>query len=213
MLQPLVQLDEPLLLEQIHSHWLLHRPGTPRLIIEPRKQFDRLAASSKLPPTSTQREPCAFEAIDKAVRPKAPPKCSKCGTLGHTSRSKVCPLRYEYLIETPTGASTTTNPVQTPIEASTTTYITTYITTRSVTRSVSPASLSGTSIVSETIAYITTHTTTHTKTRIVSPPAPTPVAAAPTLRADDPRAIYQRYKEAREAWYATVPRGGLRTNQ
>ncbi|KAF6514274.1 hypothetical protein HZS61_006530 [Fusarium oxysporum f. sp. conglutinans] len=47
----------------------------------------------------------------------------------------------------------------------------------------------------------------------VSPPAPTPLAAAPALRADDPRAIYQRYKEAREAWYATVPRGGLRTNQ
>ena len=64
-------------------------------------------------------------------------------------------------------------------------------------------------MISETIAVITTHTTTCR----VSPPAPTPLAAAPALRADDPRAIYQRYKEAREAWYATVPRGGLRTNQ
>ncbi|KAL9561180.1 hypothetical protein ACKAV7_014535 [Fusarium commune] len=147
MLQPLIQLDEPLLLEQIHPHWLLHRPGTPRIIIEPHKLFNRLAASSKLPPTSTQREPCAFEAIEKETSQKAPPKCSKCGTVGHTSRSK------------------------------------------------HPRHLS------------------HTTTCRVSPPAPTPLAAAPALRADDPRAIYQRYKEAREAWYATVPRGGLRTNQ
>ncbi|KAL9560859.1 hypothetical protein ACKAV7_015022 [Fusarium commune] len=147
MLQPLIQLDEPLLLEQIHPHWLLHRPGTPRIIIEPHKLFNRLAASSKLPPTSTQREPYAFEAIKKETSQKAPPKCSKCGTVGHTSRSK------------------------------------------------HPRHLS------------------HTTTCRVSPPAPTPLAAAPALRADDPRAIYQRYKEAREAWYATVPRGGLRTNQ
>ncbi|KAF5263604.1 hypothetical protein FOXYS1_5645 [Fusarium oxysporum] len=147
MLQPLIQLDEPLLLEQIHPHWLLHRPGTPRIIIEPHKLFNRLAASSKLPPTSTQREPCAFEAIEKETSQKAPPKCSKCGTVGHTSRSKH-PRHHS-----------------------------------------------------------------HTTTRRVSPPAPTPLAAAPALRADDPRAIYQRYKEAREAWYATVPRGGLRTNQ
>ncbi|KAL9567439.1 hypothetical protein ACKAV7_008389 [Fusarium commune] len=134
MLQPLIQLDEPLLLEQIHPHWLLHRPGTPRIIIEPHKLFNRLAASSKLPPTSTQREPCAFEAIEKETSQKAPPKCSKCGTVGHTSRSK------------------------------------------------HPRHLS------------------HTTTCRVSPPAPTPLAAAPALRADDPRAIYQRYKEAREAW-------------
>ncbi|KAL9565692.1 hypothetical protein ACKAV7_009874 [Fusarium commune] len=105
------------------------------------------SASSKLPPTSTQREPYAFEAIKKETSQKAPPKCSKCGTVGHTSRSK------------------------------------------------HPRHLS------------------HTTTCRVSPPAPTPLAAAPALRADDPRAIYQRYKEAREAWYATVPRGGLRTNQ
>ena len=33
------------------------------------------------------------------------------------------------------------------------------------------------------------------------------------LRADDPRAIYQRYRESREAWYATLPRGVPKTNQ
>ena len=213
MLQPLIQLDEPLLLEQIHPHWLLHRPGTPRIIIEPHKLFNRLAASSKLPPTSTQREPCAFEAIEKETSQKAPPKCSKCGTVGHTSRSKVCALRYDYLVEAPIRAFTTTNTVQAPNDSSTTTHTITHTTTRSITRSASPASLSGVSMISETIAVITTHTTAHTTTCRVSPPAPTPLAAAPALRADDPRAIYQRYKEAREAWYATVPRGGLRTNQ
>ncbi|KAI7760067.1 hypothetical protein LZL87_014318 [Fusarium oxysporum] len=38
-------------------------------------------------------------------------------------------------------------------------------------------------------------------------------ALAPELRYDDPRAIYQRYAEARNAWYKAQPRGSIRTNQ
>ena len=37
--------------------------------------------------------------------------------------------------------------------------------------------------------------------------------AAPVLRYDDPRAIYQRYTAAREAWYRAQPRGSIKTNQ
>ncbi|KAJ3453309.1 hypothetical protein MRS44_017556 [Fusarium solani] len=185
-LQLLQVQDQPLLLHHFHSHWHLKRSGSPQLLIEPRKQFDRLTASSTLRPTSTQREPCAFEAIEKAVQPKAPPKCSKCGEVGHTMRSKACPLRYEHLLP----AST---------ETATTMHTTTHTSTRSMTRSLSPGSPSGASIVSETITI--THTTTHTTTRVLSPSAAKPAAAkeAPVLRANDPRAIYQRYKESREA--------------
>ncbi|KAF4333456.1 transposase [Fusarium beomiforme] len=38
-------------------------------------------------------------------------------------------------------------------------------------------------------------------------------ALAPELRYDDPRAIYQRYAEARNAWYKAQPRGSIKTNQ
>ncbi|KAJ3453719.1 hypothetical protein MRS44_017966 [Fusarium solani] len=200
ILQPLLEQKQPLQLHHFHSHWHLQRSGTPQLLIEPRKQFDRLVASSTLPPTSTQREPSAFECVEKATQPKAPPKCSKCGEVGHTLRSKACPLRYEHLLP----AST---------ETATTMHTTTHTSTRSVTRSLSPGSPSGASIVSETITI--THTTTHTTTRVLSPSAAKPVTAkeAPVLRADDPRAIYQRYKESREAWYAALPRGAPKTNQ
>jgi hypothetical protein len=37
-------------------------------------------------------------------------------------------------------------------------------------------------------------------------------ALAPELRYDDPRAIYQRYAEARNAWYKAQPRGSIKTN-
>lgn len=37
--------------------------------------------------------------------------------------------------------------------------------------------------------------------------------AAPEVRYDDPRAIHQRYIEARNAWYSAQPRGSIKTNQ
>jgi hypothetical protein len=36
---------------------------------------------------------------------------------------------------------------------------------------------------------------------------------APTLRYDDPQAIYRRYVAARDAWYKAQPRGSVKTNQ
>ncbi|KAF6527905.1 hypothetical protein HZS61_008207 [Fusarium oxysporum f. sp. conglutinans] len=215
-LQPLLKQNQPLLLNHFHSHWHLRRPGSPRFLIEPRKQFDRLTASSTLPPTSTQREPSTFERIEKALQPKAPPKCSRCHQQGHMMTSKACPLRYKHLLQAPTQTST----IQAPTQDSTTTHIITHTTTRSITRSLSPSSSAGSSIVSEIVAYTTTHTTTHTTTRVLSPPAARPgtvpaanAIAVPALRADDPRAIFQRYKEAREAWFTTLPRGAYKTNQ
>lgn len=37
--------------------------------------------------------------------------------------------------------------------------------------------------------------------------------AAPELRYDGPRAIHQRYVEARQAWYNAQPRGSIKTNK
>lgn len=206
-LRPLLVEGQPLQLHHFHSHWRLQRSGTPELIIEPRRLFDRLAASSTLPPSSTQREPSAFEAIERASQPRAPPQCSKCHQTGHRMNAKVCPLRYDHLLEPPPQESAL------PPQVTTTTHTTTHTSSRSVTRSVSPGSPSGASIISETITTI--HTTTHTTTRVLSPPAAMPAATAeaPVLRAGDPRAIYQRYKESRAAWYATLPRGAPKTNQ
>ncbi|KAJ3454140.1 hypothetical protein MRS44_018034 [Fusarium solani] len=100
-LRPLLVEGQPLQLHHFHSHWRLQRSGTPELIIEPRRLFDRLAASSTLPPSSTQREPSAFEAIERASQPRAPPQCSKCHQTGHRMNAKVCPLRYDHLLEPP----------------------------------------------------------------------------------------------------------------
>jgi hypothetical protein len=41
----------------------------------------------------------------------------------------------------------------------------------------------------------------------------TQAGAAPTVRYDDPQAIYQRYVAARDAWYQAQPRGSIKTNQ
>ncbi|KAL9566132.1 hypothetical protein ACKAV7_009750 [Fusarium commune] len=203
-LQPLLAQGLPLQLYHFHSHWHLQRSGTPQLIVEPRKLFDRLAANSTLPSSSTQREPSAFEAIEKASQLRALPKCSRCHDYGHKMTSKACPLRYEDLLEPPPPITTTTHTV-------------THTATRSVTRSLSPSSPSGVSVISEIVAYTTTHMTTHTTTHMVSPPTAKSAAittpCVPVLQPDDPCAIFQRYKEAREAWYATLPQGGLKTNQ
>lgn len=101
-----------------------------------------------------------------------------------------------------------------------TTYMVIYISTHSVTRLLSPLSPLGSSIVSETVAYITTQTTTYTTTYILPPPATesatattTNTVAEPILQADDPRAIFQQYKEVREAWFAILPHRVYKTNQ
>ncbi|KAL9572153.1 hypothetical protein ACKAV7_003731 [Fusarium commune] len=87
---------------------------------------------------------------------------------------------------------------------------------RSTTRSLSPASPAGVSAV-HTTTEITETTTQITTITMTSPVAGLLTVAtqseADTLSYEDPRAIYQRYKADREAWYATLPRGAVKTNQ
>lgn len=222
LIEPLLHRSQPLQMYHFHSHWRIQRIGNPQLLIEPPVQVDRLQATSVLPVTSTQREPCAFEAVENTIRPRAPPTCSKCHQPGHTMKSKACPLRWEHISQTPTQASTQASinvaPPQAstagvPLHASTTVHTVTHTVSRSTTRSLSPTS-SGVHTTTETTTETTTHTTTVTVTSPVArPPTVTAQSEADTLSYTDPRAIYQRYKADREAWYAALPRGALKTNQ
>ncbi|TVY66378.1 PKS-NRPS hybrid synthetase [Fusarium oxysporum f. sp. cubense] len=221
-IQPLIYDNQPLQIYHFHSHWRIQRNGNPQLLIEPAIQSSRLQATSVLPVTSTQREPCAFEAVENTIRPRAPPTCSKCHQSGHKMKSKACPLRWEHISQTPTQASITISPTQAsttivPTQTSTTVHTVTHTVSRSTTRSLSPASPAGVSAV-----HTTTETTTETTTQITTITMTSPVAGlitvatqseADTLSYEDPRAIYQRYKADREAWYATLPRGAVKTNQ
>ncbi|KAJ0127445.1 Uncharacterized protein HZ326_29452 [Fusarium oxysporum f. sp. albedinis] len=52
------------------------------------------------PASSTQRDPCAFEAVEKALLPsgqKKPPTCSRCHQQGHNRRSRLCLERFNEL--------------------------------------------------------------------------------------------------------------------
>ena len=57
--------DEPLLLEDFHSHWRLIRNGAPLHLQEPRR-IEPKATKSRLPASSTKREPSKFEVVNAA---------------------------------------------------------------------------------------------------------------------------------------------------
>ncbi|KAL2104470.1 hypothetical protein VUR80DRAFT_555 [Thermomyces stellatus] len=105
-LKAIQEQGQALQLEDFHTHWHLKRRDTHQLLLEPRSRPNRPAAASTTPLSSTQREPCAFEAVEAAARPRrTQPICSKCHTLGHTRASKTCPLRYGELLQLGTTAT------------------------------------------------------------------------------------------------------------
>lgn len=85
----------PLSLDEFHTHWRYKREGQPIHLIEPRRLERYRKEGSRVPISSTQREECAFEAVEP--RKKQPSKCTACGAVGHTRVSRQCPQRYEYL--------------------------------------------------------------------------------------------------------------------
>ncbi|SCO77149.1 uncharacterized protein FRV6_01361 [Fusarium oxysporum] len=118
------------------------------------------------------------------------------------------PPTQESITAPPTQASITVAPTQT----STTIHTVTHTVSRSTTRSLSPAS-SG-AHTTETTTETTTKTITITTTSpVAGPSTATAQSEADTLSYTDTRAIYQRYKADREAWYASLPQGALKTNQ
>jgi hypothetical protein len=195
ILKDLIDQQLPLQLLHFHTHWLYRREGAPSLMIEPLQQRDDFAARSRLPKTTTHREPSAFEAVEVSVRRRAPPTCSNCGIEGHTLVSKKCLLRYSHLITPATTAPAapelglpTTTPPAVPVSGP-------------------PASPPGAAAAPEPEITI-----------FVSSTPPPTTAAAPaspesSLPFDHPRSIFKRYCTAREKWYASLPRGTLKTDQ
>jgi hypothetical protein len=200
-LEPLLTNGLHLQLSHFHSHWYLQRQGTPLLLIEPRRVFDRLTDRSILPTTSTQRELSAFEMVEGALRPKAQPRCSACHQVGHRMNSKICPLRYHDILPALKPLSPVLQPAIQPHIDPQLQFSTAESTTVTVT---------------ETETHITTtRTRVVTSTTPISTPSPvtSPQAAPQSTSAavvepeiyDGPVAIYRRYILDRERWYSQQP--------
>jgi hypothetical protein len=231
-----------LLLEHFHPHWHLKRDvSQPQPILEPKAVPSKLNQRRNQPITSTRREPSAFEGVEATMRPKAQPKCSRCHTLGHIMTSKACPMRYEELFQLSGSSTEVTAQTITIATATAATgvasvqaaagWIEPALTagvqaladlteadqTLAVQELADYAAASQTSTVEEVVDCIAVNSTVavHTaagQTAAVQA-AVAETMAAPELRYDDPRAIYRRYVEARQAWYNAQPRGNIKTNQ
>ena len=92
----LTGLQEPLLLKDFHSHWRSIRDGAPLQLLDPRRIKPK-ATTSRLPASSTEREPSAFEVVE-VTRAKRPSQCTACGEIGHRRTSRVCPKRYADIV-------------------------------------------------------------------------------------------------------------------
>ncbi|KAJ3455461.1 hypothetical protein MRS44_016943 [Fusarium solani] len=98
---------QTLLLEHFHPHWHLKRDvAQPRPMLEPRRATNQPNQRDSQPTTSNRREPSGFEPAE--ARKRAPSKCSRCHTVGHTMASRACPLRFK---ELPTQAAQAPNSV------------------------------------------------------------------------------------------------------
>ncbi|RKK79392.1 hypothetical protein BFJ68_g17808 [Fusarium oxysporum] len=189
-LMPLIQGNEPLLTRHFHSHWYLQRSEMPPLIFEPRKIDDRRAALKSQPASqpalSTQRDPCAFEAVEKALLPsgqKKPPTCSRCHQQGHNRRSRLCLERFNELaadlafLQREEGIA---NGEVIDIQS----------------RSVSPAAASATPKA--------------TPTAVTTEASPTPTYY---YLQEQPHRVYREYQRSREAWFNLQPLGASLTNR
>ncbi|KAM6513667.1 hypothetical protein FALCPG4_18973 [Fusarium falciforme] len=224
-LKALQEQGQALRLEHFHTHWHLNRHGVHQLLLEPRHRPDRIVAGSTTgrPQSSTLREPSAFEAVQATVRPKAQPKCSRCHQVGHRMTSKACPQRYEELLQSsassahvgampaalPSALSGQVRPVPT---------ISSSAPSLQAGEALRPMS-SGSSgqerpIRDSASCIVVSIDDTDSTVPAASSSAPSAQARmVPAPRYDDPRAIYQRYVAARDAWYKAQPRGSIKTNQ
>ncbi|KAK6850577.1 transposase-like protein [Apiospora arundinis] len=206
-LEALLTQDQVLQLEDFHSHWHLIRRGTMPFLVEPRQRFDPIAATSSLPQSSIRRELSGFEMVETSEGPNAPPICSKCHALGHTKVSRVCPLRH--------------------------TELRSHVVTRSEQSQIVPEAISDLSILASPDVSLSptpviripsspSAPTMSPLTEAESAPTPTPepdleseVEQAPSqpIKYDDPKAIYQRYVEAKDTWYKAQPPGTYVNNK
>lgn len=88
--------NQGLHIDDFHKQWRLIRNGAqPRPILEPSRVESGIRNRPTIAQSSTQREPSAFERCETRA-----PKCSRCHAIGHSRRSKACPLwQQEVLLE------------------------------------------------------------------------------------------------------------------
>jgi hypothetical protein len=160
---------------------------------------------------AAQPAPSASHVQALQVRTRAEPTCSRCHTQGHTMSSKACPLRYAHLVPSSTSTappntlplSTTPTSVPLPLPDPTSSSV-------SPRQLVSPPE----AISDEELQAFSPSAVLLLSSLADVPPSPdAPPSQEPEIRYDHPRAIYQRYVAAREAWYKKLPRGSLKTNQ
>ena len=89
--------QEPLLLEDFHSHWRFIRDGAPLHLLEPCR-IEPKATTSRLPASSTKREPSKFEVVE-ATQAKRPSQCTACSGIGHIRTSWACLKRYSDIVQ------------------------------------------------------------------------------------------------------------------
>lgn len=208
-IQTLIEQGQPLQLHHFDKHWHLDRSEKPRLLLEPLSLVEARAARSTQPASSTRRLPSSFEAVEAIGRPKAPPKCSRCYEIGHIMTSKACPLRHQELLNQVTQRQAAKRQAVNASPAS----------------NASPAKglfiLPTAPAPAEALATVTAAPAAAAAAAVTAEAATAEEATAeaaaavvaPILRYDNPRAIYQRYTTAREAWYKAQPRGSIKTNQ
>jgi hypothetical protein len=192
-IKALIDRNEILRLEHFHRHWLFISQKDQQLLLEPRVQSDRISQQSSQPRSSTRREPSGFELVEAATQKKvkAPSTCSRCHQTGHKMNAKVCPLRYNELLKSVHEGSVAAIVGQSeeiPEEAP--------------------------EAIVEARGSVAEAPEVEAEEALEATAATTRAESAPEqLLYDDPRAIYQRYIQAREAWYKRQSRNGLRTNQ
>ena len=194
-IQTAMEQNQPLRLDQFDQHWHLDRLGKPTLLLEPLSKVEARVARSSQPISSTRRLPSSFEAIEAIGRQKAPPKCSRCHKVGHTMTSHACPLRHQELLG---QVARRQAQAASPSPAATG----------------PPSTMPSSTVPSSTVPSSTVPSSTVPSSTVPSSTVPSStVPSTAALRYDDPRAIYQRYVEARQAWCRRLPRGSIKTNQ
>lgn len=200
-LKKLEEERKTLLLEQFHPHWYLKRHvDQPRPMLEPRAASSQHNERRDQPAKSTRREPSAFEAVEAAVQPRAQPTCSRCHSLGHKMTWKACPQRYEELLQSSVASSSSAAAPEQALEAP--------IVPPSGSPEHAGSGGDGPGCIVVNVGGMSS------RAPAVSLAAPsTQAGAGPSLRYDDPRAIYQRYVVARDTWYKAQLSGSVKTNQ
>lgn len=134
------------------------------------------------------------------MRSQASSTCHACRTVGHRMNSKECPLRYARL-----QSESASTPTQSQPQPASGLELASQITIAEAPLTQLPAEAE--------LPPPTIPTRTPSPPSVLSSSSSLNPAIPLPLRYDDPRAIYQRYVEARYAWQRAQPRGSNKSYQ